>query len=281
MKKFIFMFVLCLFLVSQLARSVADNTNKRALITGVSRGIGYALAQNLLDRGIEVVGVARADQSCLKELLQYANFTYLSADLTTNEGIFALQEFVYGYSFDYIVHNAGMMMAPCKLQDMELDVMEQTIKLNLLAPMKFARILFPCCRNGARILHVTSRAAITPVSEVGPYCISKAGLDMLTNVLKKEFAGHGIAVSAVIPGEVDSEIQNILRSTNSFHLKEKFNQNFAQGKLISPSMCADFLSWLLCEISFNEFDTQEIPWNIYDSWHHKYWLKNVLPAFPF
>jgi short-subunit dehydrogenase len=260
-----------------------NNRNKRALITGVSRGIGYALAQNLLDRGIEVVGVSRADKSCLKELLLNSKFTYLSADLTTNEGIFELQEFLRtnGYSFDYIVHNAAMMMPPCKMQDMNLRDMEQTIKLNLIVPMKLTRILSPFYRPKVRILNITSRAATTAVPEVGPYCISKAGLDMLTKILKKELLDRDIAISAVIPGEVDTEIQNILRTTNSFHLKEKFDENYNQGKLISPHMCADFLSWLLCEISFDEFNAKEIPWNIYDADHQKYWLKGTLPAFPF
>ena len=254
---------------------------QRAFITGVSRGIGLALAKNLLERGIEVVGISRAQKSTMQDLSKYPNFSYVSADLTSQEGFLAVQEFLKNQklTFDFIINNAGMMMPPCNLEQMSFHDIENVININLLVPIKLSSLLLPYCNKGAKILNVTSRAATSPVAQVGPYCISKAGLNMFTEVLRKELFNKHIAVAAVIPGEVDTQIQDILRNTDGFNLSEKFYDNYINGKLITPAMCAQFLSWLLCETAADEFNSQL--WEIYDVSHHAKWLQEELPAFPF
>ena len=80
-----------------------------------------------------------------------------------------------------------------------------------------------------------------------------------------------------------TKIQKILRETTSFHLHQMFDEAYQQGQLISPKTCAEFLKWLLCDLSFDEFRQSNMPVSIYDEWHHSFWLKdkNQLPAFPF
>lgn len=258
-------------------------TKQRALITGVSRGIGFALAHNLLQRGIEVLGIARTDRSQISQLITSPGFTYLSLDLATNNGLYSLQEFIktQKLTFDFVIHNAGMMMTPQTLDAMSTDIMEQTIQLNLLAPMKLSHILAPFYQSHSRILNITSPAATRATAQEGPYCISKAGLNVLTQVLRKELEPRSIAVAGVIPGQVDTDMQFILRNTQTFHLQQKFHDNFIHGLLISPDICADFLSWLLCEMPFDEFNGKADPWDIYDTTLHGRWLKTMLPPFPF
>jgi short-subunit dehydrogenase len=261
----------------------ASDQHKVALITGVSRGIGHELAQNLLDRGIHVIGISRSDASAVKDLCVHQNFSYICVDLTTSDGISTVQNYIdeHDCTFDFVVHNAGMMMPPQNLDVMDLKTMEDVIQLNLMVPMKLSSIAIPHCNSGARILNVTSRAATTIVPQVGPYCISKAGLNMLTGILQKELTSCKIAVASVIPGEVDTEIQNVLREAPEFTLKEKFRENYADEKLVSPRMCAQFLAWLLCDCAYDDFNRADYVWEIYDTSHHAQWLTGTLPAFPF
>jgi len=258
--------------------SGSSHAMQKAFITGVSRGIGYELAHNLLKKGIHVVGVARADlnTSTIQSLSAFPHFTYLSVDLATSEGIRKVQEYVKNEQplFDYIVHNAAILMPLKNLAAMDLAVMENVVQANLIAPMKLSSILIPSCKKGAKILNVTSCAATTPFAQAGPYCAAKAGLNMLTNILKKELEPHAIAVASVIPGDVDTAMQKILRETDDLELRATFIRNYNEQMLIDPATCALFLTWLLCESTFDEFNIQEDPFDIYDVSHHAQWLKD-------
>lgn len=253
-----------------------------ALVTGVSRGIGYALTQNLLNRGIQVIGIARSDVSAVQELVADPNFIYISADLATPEGIETVRTYIktHQYSFDFIVHNAAIMMPPQTIETMDLETMEKVIQVNLLAPMKLSKIVITHCNINARILNINSCASIIPFPQVAPYCIAKAGLTMFTNVLRQELQNRSIAVASVIPGDVDTEMQRILRETREFNLAEKLYENYNTGQLIAPNICAQFLSWLLCDTSFDDFNNALTQWDIYDQSHHAHWLRGDLPAFP-
>src|SRR5579872_6132241 len=149
--------------------------------------------------------------------------------------------------------------------------------------MKLSALLSDTMPEKSRILFVTSRAATLKLKESSTYCASKAGLDEITAILRKELEEKNIGVSCVIPGEVDTKIQKILRETTSFHLYKMFDEAYQGGQLISPKTCAEFLKWLLCDLSFDEFNRSNMPISIYDEWHHSFWLKdkNQLPAFPF
>lgn len=267
--------------------SSCSHAIQKAFITGVSRGIGYELAHNLLTKGIHVIGIARADEhtSTIQHLSAFPYFSYLSVDLATSEGISKVREYVRKEQpvFDFIVHNAAILMPLKNLADMDLAMMENVVQANLIAPMKLSSLLIPYCKKGAKILNVTSSAATTPFAQAGPYCAAKAGLNMLTNILKKELEPHAIAVASVIPGDVDTAMQQILRETDDLQSRATFIRNYNEHKLIDPATCALFLTWLLCEATFDEFNMQEDPFDIYDTSHHAQWLLNgkTIPLSPF
>lgn len=96
-------------------------------------------------------------------------------------------------------------------------------------------------------------------------------------------ADRYIGVASVIPGEVDTNIQKILRETTSFHLHELFITAHQEGGLISPAICTEFIKWFLCDLPFADYQQSNLPCSIYDEWHHAFWLKDhtKLPVFPF
>jgi len=255
---------------------------RRALITGVSKGIGHALAKNLLKRGIHVLGISRSAASAIPDLVSYPSFSYISLDLTKDSDLLALKKHITdnNYTIDFLVLNAAMIPEPCTLEKTPLEDMEKALSLNLLVPMKMSNILSSLYSDTSRILIITSRVANEAIAQVGPYCISKAGLNMFTRILKKELSERTIAVASAIPGEVDTSMQEVLRNASDFSLKDDFVQNYKNEKLIAPEVCAQFLSWLLCDIAFDDFKSKEEPWNIYDVTRHKQWLNGSLPECP-
>ncbi len=236
---------------------------KCALITGVSRGIGHALAENLLRRGLFVVGVARqSPETCMKGLLAHPQFRYLSADLSSSAGLSALDHFIREnqYSFDIIIHNAATI-EPAYLQEAQAEAVESLIGINLLAPIKLTHILAHSYRPYARIACISSGAATHPIVQLGAYCISKAGLLMFVRILREEFIDRDIGIVSIIPGVVDTHMQQVLREDLRGDIQAEFQALHDEKELISPSTCADYIAWLVCDVPFKSFK-QKALWDI-------------------
>lgn len=260
-------------------------SNKVALVTGASNGIGLELAKNLLNNDWIVFGTGRDLRNLEKIKALFPQFIPIPADFTRNEDIERVIKTIKDTKLPLhlSVQNAGMKSPPRPLTQYDCQSIDEVFQVNLLAPMKLSALLSDSMPEKSRVLFVTSRAATLKLKESSTYCASKAGLDEIAAILRKELEEKNIGVSCVIPGEVDTNIQKILRETTSFHLHQIFDEAYQQGRLISPRTCAEFLKWLLCDLSFDEFKQSHMPISIYDEWHHSYWLneKHKLPAFPF
>ncbi len=262
------------------------NQVKAALITGASHGIGYELAKKLLDNHWFVFGTGR-DIGKLNQLkLSYSQFIPIQADFTKNKDIEHIVHVIKhsGMKLTLNVQNAGMKSPPRALHEyLTAEAIDEVMQVNLLAPMKLTALLTEVMLPQSRLLYITSRAATLHLKESSTYCASKAGLDSIAHIVRQELAEKQIAVASVIPGEVDTGIQRTLRETKSFHLHEMFLKAYENGQLISPSTCAEFLKWLLCDLPFEQYQNTTIPVSIYDDWHKEFWLaeENALPAFPF
>lgn len=257
--------------------------SKVALITGATHGIGLALTRNLLKEGWIVFGIGRDKDSLDTISTEFPNFLSICADLTKNDDIKKIAERVKGQKLQLLIHNAGMKTPPRNLEEHSCDAIDEVIGVNLSAPMKLNALLTQYMPSGSRILFVTSRAATLKLKQSSTYCATKAALDEVSAIVRKELSEKNIGVASVIPGEVDTKIQKILRETSGFHLHRMFQQAHEAGQLIKPEVCADFLTWLLCELPFDQFNNSQLPFTIYDKSHHKCWLKpsDKLPDFPF
>lgn len=262
-----------------------DVEKRAALVTGATQGIGFELTQTLLNHDWVVFGTGRDYKRLALIKEKYANFIPIQADFTRNEDIEQVVTTIKnsGLQLYLSVQNAGMKSRPRPLDQYTCENIDEVFFVNLLAPMKLTALLAPIMPSESRIVFITSRAATLKLKESSTYCASKAGLDEVTAIVRQELAEKNIGVTCVIPGEVDTKIQQILRETKSFHLHQTFKQAYDEGKLINPKVCAEFLKWLLCDLSFTEFKQTEMPLSIYDKWHHQFWLKDAvqLPPFPF
>lgn len=285
LKNIISLFVIIVSMIFSSVSFAKSDTEKVALITGASRGIGEALSIELLKDGWIVYGTGRNLEDLQKIQKEYPQFYPIQADFTSNQDVKKIVKIIKSSNqkLKLMVQNAGMKSPPRPLSQYNPEQIDEVMFVNLLTPMKLSALLSDQMLPQSRMLFVTSRAATLRLKESSTYCASKAALNEIAAILRQEFAPQGIAVQAVIPGEVDTHIQAVLRETKTFHLHKSFIEAYEKGGLIKPQVCASFLKWLLVDLSYDDYAKGDLPISIYDEWHHRFWLKDTkdLPPFPF
>lgn len=188
---------------------------KVALITGAASGIGLATAQRLAAEGAYVVLSdlqTEAGESAAAELRSRgSNACFIAADASNGQ---ALEQLVSSAlercgGIDICVCSAGIGHPPTAVHELDLATYERVMRVNLQGPFLLgqlvARHMLATERRGC-IVHVSSIGGHLAVPQVPAYCISKAGLDMLTKVMAVTLAPHGIRVNAVAPGATQTPL---------------------------------------------------------------------------
>jgi len=179
-----------------------------AVITGASRGLGLALARALAERGWRLVIDARgadALESARAELAALTDVTALAGDIADDSHRRALVE-AAGDRIDALVNNASVLGPSPQppLATYPLDVLDEVYRVNALAPLALVQLALPRMPDGARIVNVTSDAAVEAYEGWGGYGSSKAALDQLTAILAAEHPT--LAVYAFDPGDMNTAL---------------------------------------------------------------------------
>ncbi len=173
---------------------------KRALVTGGSRGIGRAIAAELVALGADVTIVAR-DPARLDEATGTLGVAGIAADVTTAPGRAAIAAAVRAQGpLHVLVHNAGSNVRG-PLTSYDDATIEHLLALNLTAPLLLSRDLHPALRDaqGASVVHVGSVAGHIALATGVAYAAAKAGLAQAARTLALEWASDHIRVNAVSP----------------------------------------------------------------------------------
>ena len=172
---------------------------KNILITGVSTGLGHALAAALLDKGHRVYAVGREAPGILDMNPNFFFFPYdLSQTFTLKE---TLQEFVQKRSFDLAILNAGILGEIKPLGQTDLDAIKEVMEINVWANKEIIDAL-NAYAFVKQIVGISSGAAINGSKGWGSYSLSKTALNMLLNVYAKELPE--IHFTTLAPGVVDT-----------------------------------------------------------------------------
>jgi NAD(P)-dependent dehydrogenase (short-subunit alcohol dehydrogenase family) len=227
-----------------------------AIVTGAGRGIGAAAARRLAAAGASVVLAARSEEEV--EALAAGLRTMgsraiaVAADVSDLAGVeeiveSALEQFD---RVDILVNNAGVIWPMEEIVDVDPEEWAYNVMINLVGPFFMVRNVLPVMvdQGYGRILNISSGASSTPILGASAYCTAKAGLDMFTRTLALELAGSKVTVNLLYPGEVDTPMQEDIRSIDTADTRldtSYFHDLHASGALRTTEAVADLIYWLV------------------------------------
>ena len=215
--------------------SFISKTEKSALITGASSGIGKATALEFAKAGINLALVSRSPekleavaQTAIEAGVKVKAYTLDLAEVEqVREKISAIAS-DFG-SIDILVNNAGMGYTNT-LSDTSLIDWQQVINLNLTSVFQCIQGILPMMRDREQgtIINVASIGAKQVFPEWGAYCVSKFGIMALSKTLAAEERQNGIRVTAICPGSVNSSLWDT----------ETVRANFDRSAMLTPEVVA-------------------------------------------
>lgn len=227
---------------------------KKALVTGHSRGLGRALANQLRASGWQVLGIARTATDPDDVMLDLSDLEAVSGWLAGGE----LAKFLAGASELVLVNNAGMVAPVGLVGRLDADAIAKTVRLNVTAPLVLTDAVLRLRGNTpVQIMHISSGAARRGYPGWSTYCATKAALDLHAQALASEKQA-GVRVVSVAPGVVDTDMQAEIRSSQEFPLRERFAAMKEAGQLASPDEAASQLVALLESSTFGEVVVTDI-----------------------
>lgn len=193
---------------------IGHNTMRTALITGATRGLGNALAHGLANRGWNLIIDGR-DKSRLRavrdELAAITHVAAIAGDVTNEQHRRELAVLARGHNgLDAVINNAGAL-GPSPLPsvlDLDPEALIELLLINVAAPVALLQALHRELKPGARIVNVTSDAAVNPYLGWGGYGASKAALEQISSVLAAELATThpDVRVYWVDPGDMRTDM---------------------------------------------------------------------------
>ena len=178
--------------------------SKHYLVTGASRGIGAAIARQLMEKGHRVTGLARQFNESLSG---HEKFQAINCDLQNLAELPAQLDQIAGQcaDLDGVILNAGAGRFG-NLEEFSYPQIQDLFNLNLISPTFVARAFLPGLKQAGRgtVLIMGSEAAVEGGRKGAVYSASKAGLRGLAQALRKECAVSGVRVCLVNPGMVNT-----------------------------------------------------------------------------
>ncbi len=173
-------------------------TKQRVLITGVSSGLGKAMAKYFAAQDFEVLGISRSKPEDLPGV------RWIPCDITKESDRISLKEELEKCgTLDILINNAGKGIYAA-WTEMEEAALREVFELDFFAPVALTKTLLPLLKPGSAIINISSVAGRIWVPCMGGYCAAKAALSMFSNSLRPELERAGIRVLDVSPGQINT-----------------------------------------------------------------------------
>ncbi len=218
----------------------------KAILTGHTKGLGAAIASDLLGRGIPVLGLARGSAPELAARYPQA-LAQVGLDLSDSAALAAwlaggaLKAWLADCGTVLLINNSGTVqpVGPLALQDPA--AIARAVALNVAAPMMLASAVTAAraLRVECRILHVSSGAGRSAYPGWSVYCATKAALDQHARAAALDH-NVNLRICSLAPGVIDTGMQAEIRATSLelFPLRQKFDELKRAGELADPAQSA-------------------------------------------
>ena len=175
---------------------------KALVITGASRGIGFATAELFRDDGYRVINISRRDPE-LKDII------HITADLAQQHWIdtvaVELQQALAGIEIITVIHNAGLLLKD-NIESVSADDLHRAMQVNVVAPAQLNQILLPLMGAGSAIIYVGSTLSEKAVANSCSYVTSKHAVVGLMRAACQDLAGKNIHTACVCPGFTETDM---------------------------------------------------------------------------
>ncbi len=216
----------------------------KVIITGHSRGLGEALAQQWLAEGAYVLGLSRRKHSYLAERYE-KTFIDIALDLGDSNALTAflhssaLYDWLGEADNVWLFNNAGSVAPAAVVGEQDDDDIIRSVSLNITAPMLLTNALARILKERQKILnvvHISSGAGRKDYIGWSVYGATKAALDRHASTLATE--NNDINIVSLAPGVVATDMQQQLRQTKTFPLYQQFQRLYQDNGLSEPKETA-------------------------------------------
>lgn len=230
-------------------------TDRLAVVTGASSGIGLAIARALVAEGARVVTGSRTVSPELAELADTGRLTPVTVDLATSDGpaeLVARADDLGGV--DVLVNNVGAVTPRTEgFLAVDDDAWERTLQLSFFSAVRAIRAAVPSMRlrGGGNVVTVGSVNAFLPDPFVVDYSVAKAAVRNLSKALSQEFGPDGIRFNTVSPGPVatplwfgEHGVAATIAATTGVDVetaKRTAQSGFSTGRFTEPEEVADLV----------------------------------------
>lgn len=212
------------------------------LVTGASRGIGKTIAKSLQSYG-NVYVTARTEE----KLKEFGNEMYFVCDLSKEEDLLKLGDFIQEKKIDILVNNAGEYTY-CGIEDTEISKLNEMLSINLKAPIYLMHSAIPHMKKNkfGRVINIGSISGVMGEAYASMYSATKAGLIGLSKATGLELAEFGITVNTINPGWVDTELGKSSIEDSEFS-EEEILESIPQRRFVKPEEIAGLVKYLISE----------------------------------
>lgn len=233
---------------------MTDLTNKIALVTGASRGLGRATAARLAEAGARVIvhysSSREAAEAVVADIVgKGGRADLVGGDLSAPDGAHKLAQAVRELGIerlDILVANAGVGSINM-IEQQTVEDFDRMFAVNVRAPYFLVQQLLPILGAGSSVILLSSVVARTAFEGTSAYSASKGAVDVLTRNFAVELGGRGIRVNAIAPGAIDTDMAEPFLGTEEG--REGIKSGQALKRIGQPDDIADAVLFLASDQS--------------------------------
>jgi len=228
---------------------MTDLSNKIALVTGASRGLGRAAAARLAQAGARVIVHYSASRDAAESIAaeirsKGGTADLIAADLSAVDGAHKLAEAVRGLGvekLDILVNNAGVGTFS-SIDEQSVEEFDRLFAVNVRSPYFLVQQLLPLLGEGSSVIFLSSVVARVAFEGTSAYSATKGAIEVITRNLAAELGPRGIRVNAIAPGAIETDMAESFIGTDEG--KEWVKSAQALKRIGQPDDIADAVLFL-------------------------------------